>query len=177
MMSAGDYAAWALQLVIVFPAPVFVGYWVHYQGWTVYGENTDYITSATIVSAIALVPGAFIASVFGDFVRGLIHGAIMSFIEEYKIYQGKSSQFWNEAFDILKPSDNELELADRGNGVDDKKPQFDENDYQTPGQDYQPPTLHPPQQPLEVNSKTYIAQQAQPGVVETSHPPVSEPQT
>lgn len=61
MLTAGDFAIWIIQLAIIFPAPVFVAYWVIYEDWTYFGENTDYITSATIAAAMAFIPTGFLA--------------------------------------------------------------------------------------------------------------------
>jgi hypothetical protein len=36
-MSAGDYAIWALQLCLIFPAPFFGAWWIHYEEYTFAG--------------------------------------------------------------------------------------------------------------------------------------------
>eukprot|EP00360_Condylostoma_magnum_P000375 CAMPEP_0168315610 /NCGR_PEP_ID=MMETSP0210-20121227/11928_1 /TAXON_ID=40633 /ORGANISM="Condylostoma magnum, Strain COL2" /LENGTH=122 /DNA_ID=CAMNT_0008289969 /DNA_START=1535 /DNA_END=1903 /DNA_ORIENTATION=+ len=119
-MSAGDFAIWIVQLVIIFPAPIFVGYWVLHENWTFYGENTDYITSATIAAALAIIPSGFLAQLFANFLRGLIHGTILSYMCEFELYPEKEAK-WKEAYDVLDHGDVSNEFFDDNHYVPPKQ--------------------------------------------------------
>lgn len=63
---------------------------------------------------MAFIPSGFLAQLFANFLRGLIHGTIFSYMCEAELYPDKQDK-WKEAYDVLDAGDPHGEFADDNN--------------------------------------------------------------
>jgi hypothetical protein len=71
---------WMYQLAIMLLGPVLMAFWVEHKDITFQGYNMKDVTSALAMMLYMLFFSWYLAQVFGSFVRGLLHGAMLGYL-------------------------------------------------------------------------------------------------
>jgi len=71
---------WMYQLAIMLLGPVLMAFWVEHKDITFQGYNMKDVTSALAMMFYLLFFSWYLAQVFGGFVRGLLHGAMLGYL-------------------------------------------------------------------------------------------------
>ena len=97
-LNSGNYIVWVFQLLLILVAPVYVMYWIQHKDVTYRGKTTREISSVISMGIYALFFSWFLGSLYACFVRGLLHGSVISYLIDAELHGRKvDSVFFSAA--------------------------------------------------------------------------------